>query len=612
MFRIVRRPALLMALVPSLVLAQEDAVVVTASRTQQRLRDAIPHTTVLTEKEIRDSQAVDLPTLLRSEAGFEMAQTGGIGAVPSPLSLRGASTARTLILIDGVRMEDAGFSFTALQHIMLDQVERVEIVRGNVSSLYGSNAVGGVIQVFTKRGQGTPAASASFMAGSRNTSDLHVGYGGELGDTRFSLSASRFDTKGFSAIDPALAPLANPDPDGYRNQGLSFSASQRLTRAHEIGIAVFGTEAWIDYDRPVFAVPTDEHRSNQELSMLQAWWEARLAEPWKSRLTAAENKDHRTDTLNGAFSNRSHTRTRQLIWDNELRISAPHAFTAGLEGRDQTLDSASSFGADPLREREVRAARVGYVGRLGAHALQANYRYEDYSDFGAEGTYYLGYGYDLTGAWRVVVSQGTAFRAPTFLDLDPAFGNPGLQPERSKSNEIGIQWASGPHRLRVTLFDTEYQDAIVLNNLFIPQNVQTASNEGIETTYNGVIAGIDLRASLTFQDPVEQDRTNSPPQQAIRRAKTLAALSAFRNFGALRLGVDWRASGERRDNAITDSTVTVFEPAYSVLNVLARYQLSKNIYFGARLENALDEDYRLVSGYNTAGRGVFLTAGWQP
>jgi len=612
MFRIVRRPALLMALVPSLVLAQEDAVVVTASRTQQRLRDAIPHTTVLTEKEIRDSQAVDLPTLLRSEAGFEMAQTGGIGAVPSPLSLRGASTARTLILIDGVRMEDAGFSFTALQHIMLDQVERVEIVRGNVSSLYGSNAVGGVIQVFTKRGQGTPAASASFMAGSRNTSDLHVGYGGELGDTRFSLSASRFDTKGFSAIDPALAPLANPDPDGYRNQGLSFSASHRLTRAHEIGIAVFGTEAWIDYDRPVFAVPTDEHRSNQELSMLQAWWEARLAEPWKSRLTAAENKDHRTDTLNGAFSNRSHTRTRQLIWDNELRISAPHAFTAGLEGRDQTLDSASSFGADPLREREVRAARVGYVGRLGAHALQANYRYEDYSDFGAEGTYYLGYGYDVTGAWRVIVSQGTAFRAPTFLDLDPAFGNPSLQPERSKSNEIGIQWASGPHRLRVTLFDTEYQDAIVLNNLFIPQNVQTASNEGIETTYNGVIAGIDLRASLTFQDPVEQDRTNSPPQQAIRRAKTLAALSAFRNFGALRLGVDWRASGERRDNAITDSTVTVFEPAYSVLNVLARYQLSKNIYFGARLENALDEDYRLVSGYNTAGRGVFLTAGWQP
>src|SRR5688572_23873459 len=228
MFRIVRRPALLMALVPSLVLAQEDAVVVTASRTQQRLRDAIPHTTVLTEKEIRDSQAVDLPTLLRSEAGFEMAQTGGIGAVPSPLSLRGASTARTLILIDGVRMEDAGFSFTALQHIMLDQVERVEIVRGNVSSLYGSNAVGGVIQVFTKQGHGEPSPYGKVMGGSRNTSEFHLGYGGDLGATRFNVTASRFDTRGFSAIDPALAPLANPDPDGYRNESLTLSGSHRL------------------------------------------------------------------------------------------------------------------------------------------------------------------------------------------------------------------------------------------------------------------------------------------------------------------------------------------------------------------------------------------------
>ena len=601
------RAALVLTLVPGLVFAQEDAVVVTASRTEQRLRDAIPHTTVLTQKEIRDSQAVDLPSLLRSEAGFEMAQTGGIGTVFSPLSLRGSNSARVLVLIDGVRIEDSGVGSTNLQHILLDQLERVEIVRGNVSSLYGSGAVGGVIQVFTKRGRGAPAPSASVMAGSRNTSDLHVGYGGE----GFQFSASRFDTRGFSAIDPASAPLANPDPDGYRNHSLSLSGSRKLTPAHEIGIAVFGTEAWVDYDQPTFGLPTDEHRSNQELSMLQGWWQATF-ERWKSRVTAAESKDHRNDTLNGSFSSRSHTRTRQLLWDNEVRVAAPHAFSVGLEGRQQTLDTASSFGGNPLREREVSAARLGYLGRVGNHGLQANYRYEDYSDFGAEGTYFLGYGYDLTPAWRVTLSQATAFRAPTFLDLDPFFGNPNLQPERSKTNEVGVQWAVGAHRLRMTFFDTEYEDAIVLDNLFIPQNVQSASNQGVETSYGGVLFGVDVRASLTMQDPVEQDRTSSPPQQALKRAKTLAALSAFYSFGALRLGGEWRYSGERRDASITDSTVTVFEPAYSVLNLMARYELSKNIYFGARLENALDEDYRLVSGYNTAGRGLFLTAGWQP
>jgi len=612
MFAAIGSRALVLALVPSFVFAQEDAVVVTASRTEQRLRDTIPHTTVLTQKEIRDSQAVDLPALLRSEAGFEMAQTGGMGSVPSPLSLRGSTSARTLVLVDGVRIEDAGFSSTALQHIMLDQVERVEIVRGNVSSLYGSNAVGGVIQVFTKRGKGEPAPYAQVMAGSRNTSDVSAGYGGELGGTRFNISASRFDTRGFSAIDPALAPLANPDPDGYRNESFTFSVSRRLNPGHEVGVAAFKTAAWLDYDRPTFTVPTDEHRSNQDLSMLQAWWEARFVEPWKSRITVAENKDQRTDTLNGAFSNSSNTRTRQLIWDNELRVAPPHVLTAGLEGRDQTLDSASSFGGNPLREREVSAARVGYLGRLGNHSFQANYRYEDYSDFGSEGTYFLGYGYDLTSAWRFTLSNATAFRAPTFLDLDPAFGNPNLKPERSKTSEIGIQWASGPHRLRVVWFDTEYEDAIVLDNLFIPQNVQTASNEGIETSYSGVLAGFDLRASLTFQDPVEQDRTNSPPQQALRRAKTLAAFAAHRSFGAWRAGAEWRASGERRDQSITNSTVTVFDPSYSVLNLLVRYQVAKNLYVAARLENALDEDYRLVEGYNTAGRGVFFSAGWQP
>jgi vitamin B12 transporter len=359
-------------------------------------------------------------------------------------------------------------------------------------------------------------------------------------------------------------------------------------------------------------LPTDEQRSNQQMSMLQGWWEARFVEQWKSRVTAAENKDHRTDTLNGGFFSKSNTRTRQLIWDNEVRVSPPHVFTVGIEGRNQTLDSGSVFGGDPLRERDVNAGRVGYLGRIGDHTLQANYRYEDYSDFGAEGTYFLGYGYDLTRAWRFTLSHATAFRAPTFLDLDPVFGNPNLQPERSKTNELGVQWASGPHRLRVTYFDTEYQDAIVLDNLFIPQNVQSASNQGVETSYNGVLLGIDLRASLTFQDPVEQDRTNLPAQQALRRAKTLAALSVFKSFGALRLGGDWRYSGERRDQSITNSTVTVFEPAYNVLNLMARYQFSKNLYFGARLENALDEGYRLVSGYNTAGRGVFFTAGWQP
>jgi vitamin B12 transporter len=609
------RAAFALVLVPACVAAQpapeDDAVVVTASRSQMRIRDAIPHTTVLTQKEIRDSQAVDLPTLLRSEAGFEMAQNGGIGSVFSPLSLRGSTSARTLVLVDGVRIEDTAFNATALQHIMLDQVERVEIVRGNVSSLYGSNAVGGVIHVFTKRGRGEPAPSAEVMAGSRDSSELLLGYGGEAGATRFNLSASRFDTRGFSAIDPAVAPNANPDPDGYRNESLALSASHRLSSRHEVGLSLFRISAWLDYDDARFALPTDEHRSNEDLAMTQIFWEARFLEPWKARFTAAESTDYRTDTLNNAFNNRSNSRTRQVIWDNELRVTPAHLLTAGIEGRRQVLASASVFGDSPLREREVEALRLGYLGRLDRHTLQANLRSEDYSDFGSADTYLLGYGFDLTDAWRFTASRSTAFRAPTFLDLDPSFGNPQLEPERARTTEIGVQWASGPQRVRVVAFDTKFRDAIVLDQFFIPQNVQTATNEGIETSYTGIVAGFDLRASLTFQDPVEQDRTTAATQQALRRAKKLAALAVHRSVGAWRLGAELRGSGERRD-ANVNTGATVFEAGYYVVNLLARYHISKNFHLAARLENALDEDYRLAHGYNTAGRGLFLSAGWQP
>src|SRR2546421_2777646 len=188
------RSVLALVFFPMTICAQpaprDDAVVVTASRMEQRIRDAIPHTTVITEKDIRDSQAVDLPSLLRREAGFEFTQNGGVGTTSS-IFMRGGRGAQALVLIDGVRVEDSAFGTTAIQHVMLDEVERIEVVRGNVSSLYGSGAIGGVVQVFTRRAHGTPVSSAEITAGSRGTSKLSAAYGGETDATRFKLPGSR-------------------------------------------------------------------------------------------------------------------------------------------------------------------------------------------------------------------------------------------------------------------------------------------------------------------------------------------------------------------------------------------------------------------------------------
>jgi vitamin B12 transporter len=604
--RSLRRAAPLLAFC-SLALAQseDDAVVVTASRTEQRIRDAIPHTTVLTRQDIRDSQAPDLPTLLRREAGIEVAQSGGLGGNVS-LFTRGGRSAQTLVLIDGVRVEDAGFGTTAIQHLMLDDVERIEIARGNVSSLYGSGAIGGVVQVFTRRGTGAPAAYGELTAGSRDTTKLLAGYGGEFGDTRLNVSALRLDTRGFSAIDPRFAPAANPDDDGYRNESVSASLAQRLGANHEIGVRLLRTRAKIDYDDS-FTGPTSAQTADQDLGMAQLYWDAQFLERWKSRITAGQGTDYRTDFLDRAFAFRSNTRSRQLIWNNDVSLAPAHGVALSLERLEQEMDN-STFGS---KKRDANSVRLGYLGRLGAHSLQANVRNDKYSDFGNADTYFLGYGFDLTDAWRFTASTSTAFRAPTFQDLFGFGGNPQLRPERARTNELGVQWASGANRIRTVAFHTDYQDAITFDNAtFTAQNVRKAKVTGVETSYSGRVAGIDLRAALTLQDAVEQE-PDDIERAAIRRAKAFGSIAAFRNFGRWRLGGELLASGPRPDVDIATFERTELA-SYTVVNLLARYEFNKNLYLAARLENAFDEEYQVVHGFNTPPRGVFVSVGWSP
>ena len=612
--RVFSRATIALAVFPAVLAAQpapdDAAVVVSASRTEQRIRDAIPHTTVLTQKDIRDSQLTDLPSLLRREAGFEMQQNGGIGKLYSPLSLRGGASAQALVLVDGVRFEDVSQGSSAIQHIMLDEVERIEIVRGNVSALYGSGAIGGVIQVFTRRGRGAPAPYADFTLGRYGTTEVRGGYGGELGDTRFNVTASRFETRGFSAIDAERAPLANPDPDGYRNESVAGSLSHRISGRHELGASFFKANGRLDYDGvSAFQgdTPTTIHQSGQDIGTLQAWWEAHLVDAWRSRLTLAQGTDYRRDTRDAVLSSRSNTRNRQILWNNDVSLTPEHTVSAGVEELRQEL--ASSSVGD--RFREVISMRLGYLGRLGSHSLQGNWRREDYSDFGNAETYFLGYGFDLTDAWRLTASNGTAFRAPTFVDLYFPFGvgNPLLRPERARTNELGLQWAQDADRVKVVYFETKYQDAIVFS-AGTTRNVGRARTKGVESTYSGTIFGFDVRASLTFQDPVEQ-APNGQELPAIRRSKAYGAASAYRSLGAWRLGAQVLGAGSRRDQDVT-TFVREDAPGYAVLDLTARYSFDKAWFAAMRLENALDKKYSTVSGYQTPRAGLFFTVGWHP
>ena len=592
--------------------AQEDAVVITASRSEQLLRESIPHTTVITQDEIRASQAVDLPALLRREAGVEFVQNGGIGHFSSTF-LRGTASAQSLVLIDGVRIADLNNGIASLDQLMLDEVERVEIVRGNVGSLYGSGALGGVVHVFTRRGGGEPALSASGALGGEGDRRLRIGYGGELGDTRFHLGASAFRTDGFSALRPQVSPLVDPDRDGYRNESLAAGLSHRIAAGHEAGVSYYSSFGRVEYDNAFGPSASDKQSARLRIGSLSAFLNSELAAAWlsKLRLSQATNSNH--DFLNGetSFAGRTKTRSRQLTWENTVTLAPEHRVIGGLERIEQHLQATNAY----LREaRDIDALFAGYVGRVGAHNFQLNTRRERYSDFGAARSHLIGYALDLTERWRAFASRSTGFRAPSFnelffppIDLGGGFflpcNDPGLRPEKARSGELGVQYARAAGLLRLAAFHTRVTDLIQPG--CPPVNVNHATIDGVEASFSGEWAGTRIKAAFTVQDP--EQHSAGGKLQLIRRAKRFGSLSAARALGAWQIGAEWLVSDRRPDVLATSFTGERTELAgYGVVNATARYAVSNATSVGLRLDNLLDKDYSLTHGFNTQGRKLTL------
>jgi vitamin B12 transporter len=599
--------ALLPLLFPASSFAQSaplpmDQVVVTTTRTEQKVSDTILDTTVITQQDIRDSQSVDVTSLLRREAGFELVQSGGIGS-NSSIFLRGTNSTHTLVLIDGVRVSSATASTTAIDQIMLDEVDHIEIVRGNVSSVYGSDAIGGVIQIFTKHGQGTPALSALAGLGDRGAHRVEGTYGGQINDTSFNFTVSDFGTRGFSALKASSLYNADPDRDGYKNTSLSGNIVQRVGSATRVGVSGYITDGHLDYDDAYAVSVTDKQIARTHVGYLSAFGEYQVNKIWSYKLTLATGTDYSANYLNGAPNGTFHTTTNQATWQNDVAVAPGQKVIAGLEGRHQEVTSDTVY---VKSGRDVGSGFVGYTGEFGQHSLQGNVRTEHYSDFGSATTYLAGYGYRLTDAWRLTAAASSAFRAPNFNELYyPGFGNPALQPERARSGELGVQYGSGAQLAKLVVFRTRIYDLI---GGFPIANINRAEITGVELSYRGQIFGADIIGSVTAQDPIDQSNGN---QQLTRRARHFAALSVQKSINQWRFGGELRASGLRQDN-----NVYTFAPetdaGYGVVNLTARYQITKTLALQGRADNIFNRHYELADGYNTQPAGFFLGLSYRP
>ena len=597
-------------------LADDATVIVTATRTATRASTVLSDTSVIDRAQIERAGQSTLTELLQSQPGVQITANGGPGSV-SAVSLRGGSSTQVLVLLDGQRLSSATTGSTALENIPLNAIERIEILRGPASALYGADAMAGVIQIFTRNGTGAPRLTAELAGGSYDTATGSVNYGGGIGATRFNVNLGYERSGSFSATRPGAFGF-NPDRDPYNNGNVSAQLAQQLSPAAEIGTQLFYSRGKTHFDAANCDAAFNcsnafDNRLTQNLSSYSVYGRYRFRPNWTSQLRLGQSRDDSTalylDPSLGVVNNQNYrTRQDQFSWQNDLSLDGGKLMLLA-ERRKEMVDSNAV--AYTLGGRTTDALVAGYQAWLGAHTLQASARHDSISQLGDHNTGSLAYGYQLTPAWRGSASVGTAFRAPTFNDLYwPVdfstfyVGNPGLRPERARNREAGLVYAESRTRFALTAFNNRVSDLISFADAAAPAfffttvNVGSAVLKGVSTSYAGESGPWKLDANYDYLDARDQNTGRF----LIRRARNHGTLGLRYGVGPWEGGAQLVASGPRWANVANTRRLG----GYGLINADASYRMTPSWSLFGRLGNLFDKKYELVQDFATPGASIML------
>lgn len=590
---------------PMASIANELApIVVTATRQATRANDLMADVTVIDREEIEQAGQSTLEQLLTRQPGIQYTANGGPGTSSSIL-IRGASSKQSVVLIDGQRVGSATTGEAAFSRIPLSQIDHIEILRGPASSLYGADAIGGVIQIFTKKGDGEPHFNASTGFGTYSTNETSVGVSGGNELVSYNLQGGYYTTDSVSANHNKRSSSYNPDNDGYRNNSLAGSLSIRPVNGHEIGANFLTTNGTSRYDNgPSTSIRKNDYKNNQDVSNESIWSRNRLSPDWTSTVRIGRSTDKSTQTRDGIETGTLETTQDQYVWQNDIKLPLGNALLAA-EYLNQSISGTTNFTAN---ERTIRSLLAGWTAGIDNHQLQFNLRRDDNSQFGGKTTGSATYGYQITPTWRAHASYGTAFRAPTFNELyfpntfGATFaGNPNLKPEESKNAETGVAWETSQHRFSATYFHNKVNDLIIGYPLV---NVSSATLEGVSLSYTGRVGPWSGGISTDFQRPRDDDTGN----RLIRRADQQMFSHLSHSFGNWTVGGEWQLVGHRYDN--TANTIRL--GGYGLVNVLAEYRVEKDWVLFARGNNIFDKYYETANNYGTWGATAFFGLRYAP
>lgn len=575
-----------------------EAVVVTATRQATRANEVIADVTVLDRAAIEQAGSTTLPALLARQPGLHVVDNGGAGKSAS-IFIRGTSPGHALLLIDGVPFGSATTGTPSLHNLPLSQIERIEILRGPASSLYGSDAVGGVIQVFTRRGKGPLRVDAFAGAGSHRTAEASAGVSGGDGAWSYSFGVAHYATAGFNvAADPLRYQLVNgllpsADADGYRNTSANGRLSYQLADGHEAGITLLDASSRNAYDSG--GVSIDAHNEDRT-RVYSVYLRNRIGERWTSTLRWGSGEDNST---NFAPARTQFATTQvQSTWQNDVRLPLGSLLLA-FENLDQAVVSTTNYS---LKNRTVRSAIAGYQGSLDKHSWQTSLRRDDNSQFGGRTTGALGYGYRFAAEWLARLAMGTAFKAPSFNQLYfPGFGNAALKPEEARNREIGVNWERGTQNLNLTYFDNRITNLIA----GVPVgNIGKARITGTSIGYGLVQGAWNVNGGLDLMRPVDEANGN----RLQRRPAEMLKFGLGHDRGEWRAGGEVTAVGRRYDTTTQGRAMG----GYAVANLHVAWQFAPRWSLEGRLNNVFDRVYENAWSYAVPGREAFVGVRYAP
>lgn len=579
--------------------SQLNQIVVTASRSAQLQKDVLGDVTVINKEQLQKAGQDSVAELLAKQPGIQFYSNGG-PQTTTGVFLRGTSPNQTLVLIDGVRINSStqgGVNWSAIDP---NTIERIEIVRGAASSLYGSDAIGGVINVITKKPAGDRALSVwgNIGYGSDDTFKSSLGISGARDGWDYALSSSMADSSGFNATTPENIYSYHPDKDGYRQNSLSGSLGYTWKPGHHVGLTAYNGYMNGDYDAGEDVYPAYGITRQQAYTLTST---DDITDRWQSVLRFGLNKEY---VENRAYDSHFSSLQRSYTWQNNVKLTDNQQISTVLERLEERPAHSSS--AYSVNRRDTNSAGLVYRGDFSAHHVQASVRNDNISGYGNEATGGLAYDFDLNDQWRVGVAGNTGFRAPTFSDLYSPFApNPDLQPEKSRNMELNLRYEAGATRLGLVAYQNKIRDLITLdpNRNWAAYNIDSATIRGVTLTGEHGFGNTTLRASADFMNPRDDDTGN----QLRWRARQVYRASIDHRIDAITVGAEYLFTGKRYDDAANQTRLG----GYGLLGLSAGYDFSKQVGVQVRWNNILDRDYTNAYGYNMPGSNVFVNVSFR-